>query len=334
MKLKVLIAILGAVQLTTGCVMVRQPPPSPGDVTFTWSFAGGGCAENPNIKSVIVTIPGETLANDGVFPCSANNYPGIVLHDFAGGRYDYTLEAVDYSNRTVFGGSGVFTVNGNVRVSLDLTPAGSPSSYAYLTWRFPPNSAANNPTCAQAGVAFVDITIDGDTARFNCSEGFKQPGVQTPYLQPGSHSITFVGLSADSYPYYRYNGTLVTRAGDPVSAEYNLAWGVGGAAFKWQLTNGSTGQTCGSSGVTTMSINFKDASGNWVYGGTGDAQDCTAAPIVYSYLQPGTYAVFIEGRGAGGILYRSNGDYPPMVTVQAGQFVGPESAMTVTLLRQ
>ncbi len=339
MKLKSLIAILGMAQLATGCILVsnggRNPPPAPGDVTFTWSFVGRGCAENPDIKSVVVTIPGETLQNGGVFPCTANNYPGIVLHDFAAGTYSYTLEAVSYSNKVLFGASGSFTVNGDIRVTADLTPAGGPTSYAYLTWRFPPNSASQDPGCSQAGVTRVEISIDGQTppGSFACEDGFTMQGVQTPYLTPGTHQIEFLGLSSSGYPYYRYTGTLQTQNGNPVYAEYRLAWNVGGAAIKWQLTDGSIGRDCTSGGVSSMSINFQDASGNWVYGNSGDNQACNAAPVVYNYLLPGTYRVFIRGTGPGG-TYLSNGATPPTLTVRAGEFVSADAALTVTMYRQ
>ena len=100
MNFKSLVAIL-ALMTSTGCVIrgggVPPPPPAqPGDVTFSWSFAGRTCADVPNVKSVVVEIPGETLDNNGVFPCLANNYPGIVLHNFVGGTYSYTLTAVGY----------------------------------------------------------------------------------------------------------------------------------------------------------------------------------------------------------------------------------------------
>src|SRR5688500_1203197 len=95
MNTKSLFALLSVVQLVTGCIVVggsnRTPPPLPGDVTFTWSFAGDTCASNPDIHSVIIDIPGERLQNDGVFPCTANNYPGITLHDFAAGPYDFSI---------------------------------------------------------------------------------------------------------------------------------------------------------------------------------------------------------------------------------------------------
>jgi hypothetical protein len=179
----------------------------------------------------------------------------------------------------------------------------------------------------------VDVSIDGaQSARFACADGFKVPGVQTPYLTAGTHTIEFTALSDSGYPYYRFSGSLQTVSNDPISAEYRLAWAVGGAAVRWELTNGSTGLSCSGAGVTQMNVNFKDSAGNWVYG-SGDLQACDAAPIVYNFLLPGTYRVFISGTGPGGNYY-SNGNNPPTLTVTAGQFVGPESALPVTMWRQ
>ncbi len=305
------------------------PPPhaQPGDVTFTWSFSGATCSDVPYVKSVHVEIPGEDLQNGGIFPCLANGYPGIVLHDFAPGTYSFRLDALDYSNRIVFEGAGTFTINGDSRVTIDLTPVGGPTSYAYLTWRFPANQASGNPNCAQAGVSFVDVSIDGAAfVRFNCEDGFLQPGVLTPYLEPGTHSIRFMAVNADGYPYYRFDGSLQTFAGNPVGAEYHLGWAVGGAGVRWELTNGSVAQTCQQAGVTDVWINFQDANGQFVYAGAGDKQSCLAAPVFYDFLLPGTYRVFVQGTGPGG-TYASNAQNPPMVTVQAGEF--PDASLAV-----
>ncbi|MBI3180867.1 MAG: hypothetical protein HYZ28_01850 [Myxococcales bacterium] len=341
MNARALIAFLAILGMT-GCIIVDRggggtvpppPPPKPGDVTFTWSFAGKSCNEVSQVRSVFIDIPGEQLQNNGVYPCLANNYPGIVLHDFNPGTYSFTLEALGYGSERLFVGSGSFTVNGDIRVTVDLTPAGGANSYAYLTWRFPPNSQSSNPNCDQAGVAFVDVSIDGSQPqRFQCATGQSQPGAQTAFLNAGSHSITLWGLGSGGYLYYRFDGTLQTFAGAPVSAEYGLGWAVGGTAVKWQLTNGSYGLTCAQAGIQTMSVNFMDAQGNMVYGTAGDTQACDAAPIVYNYLQAGTYKVFIKGTGTGG-TYLSNAQNPPVLTVQAGVFVTAQQAVNVQLFK-
>ncbi|MGQ0507994.1 MAG: hypothetical protein ACT4TC_22040 [Myxococcaceae bacterium] len=342
MNLKTLIALcLGLAQLATGCIVVGgggnggYSSASPGDVTFTWSFVGDTCADHPEIKSIIVDIPGEALQNDGYYPCTANNYPGIVLHNFAGGPYDYNLTAVGYGNETLFTAGGRFVVDGNVRVTVDMMPPGSGSSFAYVAWNFPANSEQNAPNCAQAGVAFVDVSIDGAAAtRYNCTAGFGTQGVRTPLLAAGSHTVEMIAVSADEYPYYRFTGGLTTFSNNPIFAEYDLDWAVGGAAIRWHLTDGAVGESCYSSGVNTVYINFKDTNGNWVYGTNGDAQSCDGAPIVYNYLLPGVYRVYVQANGFGGAVYRSNQLNPPTITVNEGDFVDEQMAVTVNVYRQ
>ncbi len=339
MNIKTLIAFLATLQLT-GCIFVSggggsppPPPPKPGDITFTWSFAGLSCNDVPQVKSVVIDIAGQQLQNNGVYPCLANNYPGIVLHDFAGGTYSFTLEAVGYGNERLYSGSGTVTVNGDVRATIDLTPVGGPNSFAYLSWYFPPNSGASNPTCEQAGVTSVDVSIDGAAyLRYSCAAGFNPPGVQSPFLASGNHTIDLVAVSASNYPMYRFTSGLQTTAGAPVAADYGLHWAVGGTAIKWQLTNGTNGYSCSQAGVQTMSINFQDSAGNMVYGTSGDSQLCDAAPIVYSFLKPGTYRVFIRGTGPGG-TYLSNAQTPPTVTVNAAEFPTAQQASTVQLFK-
>lgn len=343
MNPKHLVAFLGILLQTSACIVHSNYDNHgggggggglPGDVTFTWSFIGATCSETPEVKSVILRIPGEQLQNNGVYPCLANNYPGIVLHDFLAGGYTYTIEALGYGGERLYVGSGSFTVNGNVRESVDLTPVGAPDSYAYLTWRFPANSLSASPNCTQAGVRWVDVRIDGATeARFDCESGFLEPGVRTPFLQAGSHYVEITAMNASEYVYYRFEGQLVTFSGDPVSADYKLPWAVGGTAISWQLTNGSLGLTCGQAQVQTVTVNFQDMQGNLVYGSSGDAQACDAAPIVYSFLKPGTYRVFVKGYGPNGITYLSNAQNPPLVTVVAGQFPTAAQAVTAQLYK-
>lgn len=324
--------------LGVGCVVVGEPgpghnipPPQPGDVTMTWSFAGLNCSQVPQVRSVRVSIPGETLLNDGVYPCTVNRYPGIVLHDFLPGSYSYAVEAQGYSDEGLYMAAGTFFVNGDTRVSIDLTPTGSPSSYAYLAWQFPPNASSSSPDCALAGVSRVEVIIDQDLRTvFDCDEGFRAPGAKSPFLLPGLHSIEIGAMDETGYRYYSYSGELETFGGAPVAAEYQLQWAVGGTAVTWRLANGFS---CSQAGLQTMYINFQDSYGNLVYGQYGDPQSCDSAPIVYDFLQPGRYRVFIQGEGPTGIRYLSDAQSAPVVSVVAGRFVGSAGATLVPLFR-
>ncbi len=350
MNPKLLTAFLVAMGSLSGCVVYdrdgsdgsgggydgpAQQYLQPGNVTVSWAFGGFSCNDIPDIKSVKVSIPGESLQNDGVYPCLVSSYPGIELHDFAGGAYTYTVEAFNYSNERVYSGGGTFTVDGDVRVNIDLTPAGRPTSYAYVGWSFPENNVSANPNCSEAGAAFVDVQIDeGPVERFACVEGITGSGIQTPYLYPGTHDITLTAVNSSGYAYYRTYGTLKTFSGSPVSSDYLLNWAVGGAVVRWTLTNGSVTQSCAQAGIDTVRVNFQDEAGNMVYGNAGDPMPCTSALVTYDFLQPGTYKVFLQGTGAGGTFYLSNAGSPPRLTVRAGEWP-PESAGTnVTMYRQ
>ncbi len=219
MNNRILLGLI-AVSTVSGCVITDSSRYG-GDVTFSWTFAGQQCAAAPQVSSVRITIPGEVLQNDGVFPCLVSNYPGIILQNFAPGNYTYTIQGLGYAGDILYQADGSFTVDGNVSVRVDLPPVGAGTSYAYLMWTFPPNGVSQTPNCAQAGqagIAYVDIRIDqGPVQRANCTDGFTQPGFRTSYLPAGLHQIELLGLDVNNFPYYRYGGTLgqlVYQSGD------------------------------------------------------------------------------------------------------------------------
>ena len=332
MNAKLVSAFLAIVALS-GCIVVRNPPPpaQPGNVTFTWSFAGMTCSQASQVKSVVVTIPGQTLQNAGVYPCLANNYPGIVLHDFAAGTYSFTLDAEGYSGEQIYTGSGTFTVDGDVRVTVDLTPVGGANSYAYLTWHFPALGANTNPSCADALVTNVSVSIDGATATLvPCASGRTTPGAQTAFLPAGTHTIDLFGYDNSGYLLYQAYSTLVTTAGAPVAADYLIDWAVGGATLAWTLSENSVIVTCAQAGITTVYVDFKDVSGNLVYGPYGDPRPCGSPIVYYDYLHEGTYKVLLSAAGTGSTYY-DNWANPPSVAVVNGVF--PATALNILMPR-
>ena len=57
--------------------------------------------------------------------------------------------------------------------------------------------------------------------------------------------------------------------------------------------------------------------------------------MVYSFLQPGTYQVFVSGTNSGATInYKSNYAAPPTVTVAAGVFPSGSQALNVTMYKQ
>ncbi len=294
-----------------------------GNVTFQWTFAGGTCSQNPAVASVHITIPGQTLQNSGVYSCLSNNFPGIVLHDFSPGTYSFTITGDDSVGTTLFSGAGNFTVNGDITVTVDLTPAGGPNSYAFLTWTFPPNSSSATPNCTQAGVTTVTYSIDGATpVSVNCADGFNTTGVQTGYVAAGAHSLVLDAYDSSNYRWYTYTGSLTTYAGNPVSDAISFQWGVGGAVVKWTIEDqtGTTVLSCAQAGITTVYVNFSADGSTWLYPGSGDAQPCANGSAIYSALYPGTYAVSVQGTGAGNVVYATGTNPAPGVVVVAGQF--------------
>jgi hypothetical protein len=353
MNARILLAFLCLTMAGSGCIIVdrdddgpccytpppeqpRPPPTYPGDVTFLWTVANigaGRCADVPDVKSIRISIPGEVLHNGGVYACNTAGTDGIVLHDFLPRTYSYTLEAVSYDNRVLYQASGNFTVNGDTRVNVNLTPKGGGSSFAYVSWSFEGNTNNSNPTCAQAGVNFVEVSIDnGEKTRLPCEDGIGGKQVSSPFLAPGPHTIEFVGLnvtSSGATPYYYRSGTLTTQANSPISVSYNL-WAVGGMSLRWDLFDGSLKKTCEQAGVTGVRINMRDrVTGKLVYGDDGDAQPCKSDFVVlYKYLRPGQYEVFIRGMSGSQVTY-TNESNPPTLTVTA--FVQKKEADAYTL---
>ena len=304
----------------------------PGDVTFLWTFGGLRCDQARDVYGVNITIPGEVLVNNGRYACNTAGVDGIVLHDFAPGSYSFTLQGVDFQNRIRFEASGTFVINGNRTVMVDLASVGSLPSYAYLNWTFP-----SNMSCAQAGVASVDITLDDlGSHNFACSQGQTSPGLQTPDLALGSHFIEFIARDASGLPLTDFNGELVTQANNPVSATYGL-YVIGGASISWQFSDGSVTFDCNAldpTGNMQVGVNFQDTStGEWVYGAMGDWHRCADKPIVYSYLRPGTYKLSLYAKTSTNVEYRSNPNIAP-IQVQAQCFPGPGGALQVTMFRQ
>lgn len=237
---------------------------------------------------------------------SAFAFSGCLLLDFGEGGYGYD--------------SG-----GDVQVT---------SGTAELTWRFPRLEGASTPTCEQAGVSQVFVSIDGEAVRsVPCVDGEASSwGWTSPSLRLGDHTLELHAADANGYVYYRYSGRLPIRSAR-ASATYDLGWAVGGTAVSWSFTNGSTLMGCYGAGVQTVYVNFLDERGQALYPDAGDARSCSETAVVYNFLPPGTYRVVVQARGAHNALFTSASSKDLVVRVTAGQFAGPESAVPVLLYR-
>ena len=342
MNAKLLGLLLLTASLASGCIYDYHhdgggyAPTYSGNVTFTWTFAGGTCTDT-NVSYVVIQIPGETLQNNGQFDCMTSGYPGITLNDFSPGTYSYTIDAYDSSNTLLFSTSSSFTVNGDVQVNANLDPAGGANSYAYLGWTF--QAAANAPVC---GTDFtkVAVTFDGDpntTTAYDCAAG---NGSQTSiYLTPGNHAIELDAMDDSGFVFASSATNISTVTGQPQSETFTLNWVVGGTAISWDFVDSAhpSGTTdCTAVGVTSMNANFQDTtSGNLLYGAAGDSFACAGATTsIYHALPPGQYDVILAGTGSTGsgpVLYEEQQTYT--ATVQAGVFVTAAQAQNITLVQ-
>jgi hypothetical protein len=333
MNRKLSLAFLAIVLLASGCVVNgggnRR---NYGDVTFAWSFYGLTCAQ-AGVTSVRISIPGESLENGGVYACTNNGYPGIVLHDFAPASYGFTIDGFEASGARSYTASGTFVVNGNILVNVDLTPLGQAPSWAYLKWSFPPEQGIVRP-CEDRGIAYVDVQIDnGVVTRYNCTDGITNPGARSVLVPVGSHVINLWAVDNTNYLYYSATSTLTTSGNAQSQQEFTLGWAVGGTAFRWAFTNNTTAQTCAQSGTTTMYVTFRNPqTGQYLYGQpenhtTWDRIEniCTQSYLYWLYLPPGTYEVYMRAVGPG-VSYASNFQSPYVVTITAGNFPGEAHA--------
>ncbi|MBL8939233.1 MAG: hypothetical protein JNM69_32025 [Archangium sp.] len=93
---------------------------SPGDIILFWTFAGQGCGSVPQLATMRVTIPGQTLANGGRYPCMSAGTAGVRLLNFAGGSYAVTVEALDSTDVVLRSKTTQVRVDGDVTATLDL----------------------------------------------------------------------------------------------------------------------------------------------------------------------------------------------------------------------
>jgi len=326
MNARLLAAFLCLTTLGTGCIIVDGGGDSgPGnDVTFLWTFgADGRCVDVPNVKSIRLTIPGETLDSNGNYACNTAGVDGITLRNFRSGTYNYTINAIDAYNQVVYASSGSFTVSGaSKQVRVDLTPDGM--TYAYVSWYFPAKGSFSRPTCAQANVTSMKAQIDnGELVSVDCTEGQTGMGIATPYLTPGQHTLRLVAYGYDSagrnnMPLYNLYGTFTTQRGEPVSAQFGF-FAVGGISLSWDFKDTVQNRTysCAESGVTKVIIHLLDLSTNtYVFGNTGESFDCGEAPAVNQFMKPGDYKVYAYGMNGNTKIF-SNEGAPPTVTVRA-----------------
>lgn len=318
---RVLTIFIAAAALLSGCVFTTTPTGTPGDITFTWTFNGGrGCATVPDVTQVAINIPGQSLQNGGVYGCVNAGTAGIKLLNFRAGRYNYTVSGQNAQGQTLYTQNGSITVNDDVVEMVDLRPTSDAKGQAYITWRFPAGATVDCQT-----IAAVDVSINGALIRSaTCAEGFTQNGVFISGITAGNNVLTLAARDSNGFFYYRSDRTLVVTAGNDVVETTTLDYAVGSLPLKWTFNNGVTMVGCAAAGVTLVNINLRDSNGTLLYGSSGTDVPCTNANAVqgtvFPYLYGGQYELFLQAYGTGGVLYRTNQNFPPLVTVTAGTF--------------
>jgi hypothetical protein len=296
----------------TGCYCVPGPSHAKYGVTMLWTFAGHKAFEVDQVKRVIVTIPGQTLQDDGNYAPTTANVDGIKLLNFVNGTYTYTLRGVTDTNTILYEKSGSFTVSGETTVSVDLEPLAGAPAYAYVSWTFPETSSSPTPNCAQAnGVSRVSIAIDNGAPQVvNCVDGFGGTGSPGVLISTtiGQHTIELGASDATGFYYFTKRASLPPLvAGGAIAATYSFDWAVGSLPLKWSFPGGST---CAQNGITELRIDLVDEQGAYVYPeATGAVVPCATNGVQgtqFPYLYGGIYRISLQAYGTGNALFHSN----------------------------
>lgn len=290
-------------------------------VNFFWNFAGQTCAQ-AGVSNVTISAPG---AAGGTFRCNQAGTDGAVVPGFGVGSYQVTLEGRDAANQVRFRGtSAVQVVNQDVSSQVRLEPVstGGPGDLT-VKWSFPALSVSPTPTCAQATITRVSVSVNGGTPReVNCTVG--EPvgmGVTFPG-QTGTVRVDVAAADMTGFVYFRKQETVVVSGATRVTVA--LDWDVGSLPVRWEFRDNGMARTCQQVGVSTVVLNLRTTSGSFLYPGAGAEVPCTDATTgqatVFPYLPPGTYDVFFQAVGSGMRLYKTDQMSPPRVMVRAGQF--------------
>ena len=194
-----------------------------GEATLHWTFGGQTCAQS-GVTVVHATVDGQILQGDNGadIPCSQVNsagaaIDGVTVSPLSAGAHTMDLVGlVGGQPRYSLGGISFNVAAGqNLVLAPNLSPAAPTSASADLTWTFIGNNA--KMTCAQAGVAQVQIFVDPDAngnggvdaGTVACTDA----GASVDNLSEGNHSFAILGVT---------NGHLLYRTHHPPSAAFRI----------------------------------------------------------------------------------------------------------------
>ncbi|MBE2248428.1 MAG: hypothetical protein IAE78_02690 [Myxococcus sp.] len=333
--------------LTSGCIVVSNNNNRAGDITVLWSFNGQSCLFVPQVQSVRVIIPGAQLQNNGLYPCMTNNVAGITLLNFRSGTYQVTVEGLDSAGRVVYQGTSSVLVNGDVALSVNLTPVQGATGTALVSWVFPGNLA-----CAQLGdvagnrpVSRVLVSVDNatptsvDCARGNATAANPSAAITIDNLTGGvAHTIDLIAQDASGFSYLRATNSVTVNPGGSVAGQFQMQWIVGSLPIRWSFLNQGVTITCQQAAVTSVFLNFKntqtqryvfvDGSGNPT---AGQQVPCVSANNLqgtfFPYFEIGNYEVYLQAPVTGNAYtYQTGrGGTVPVLQVQAGVFAQSEA---------
>jgi len=194
------VVLLGC--LLMGCIYVDERGHK-GDVEFFWTLNSWQCSADPYVHRIRISIPGESLHNDGIYPCVQGGVEGIVLGRFYPGNYSYTVEALDFQGNLLYSKSGSFYVNGYTSVYVDLVPV---LPALRLSWNLVDN-AWGAYKCREVDMLEVRVHVDGvHIGNFSCEEGESPRSISISGVRPG------VALSVEARvrgsTSFRYTGHL------------------------------------------------------------------------------------------------------------------------------
>ncbi len=299
-------------------------PPSAGEVTFRWRFSDQACAVVRDVTRVTVDIPGLSLPNGGIYPCSTGAADGITLPAVQPDLYRYTMRGLTSDGRLLYERTGSLWVNGPTLERVDLSPVLGATGRALLSLRMP-TSSASSLSCQGAGIATLLIQLPGRTIDTRCDAAMT--GLSLGALPAGRQSLIVTGISETGFALARAQVSLSVLAGAETFTEASLAWLVGGVSLRWSLVNQGLAQTCLQAGVRDVYVNFRDSTEAFLYPGPGVAVPCEPLSVVFPTLPSGTLTAFAQAVGGSGALYRSAG---VPITVRAGVF--PTATSPSTLL--
>jgi hypothetical protein len=298
----------GNIQVVVSFTRLQANPQS-GAVAVYWTFPNGQTCQSAGIDHMVINIPGEVLANGGVFPCQTSAgpgqppVPGIQLNDFAPKSYTISIDGVEASGSSRFHGEGGFTINGNTTVSVALQPTAGSLATLQLRWSFGQNGGGPL-TCAPAGVDHVVVGIGNAQPQSVACSVNGVDGADFTNVTAGQYGLQLQGTRNGQVVYSYSQNVVVSSPATLINVVLAPLFG------SWDLFyNFSNASSCAVAGVSFVTLSVKDASGTEISGTNGQHIACGDAAtssngIHYTEFPAGNVTIQMYGYSAGGAPVR------------------------------